>query len=403
MLAENRGPLYEVIARSVIVVPFQTLVIEMLQAPPMDESSDQSETVLTEKESLVSGLAKVAVSGKGPDSEAENDQALPNELLLSIMEQLAVSRRQKTLLQLMLANRTCHELGLPLILRRLVVNSFTKPDVFTDPAKARHVRELEILFIHHDDVMKRLLESVVPHIESISFYSSDSTTTSLVWRALKKYGSPALKRVDADLMRDAVQFFTQPRDLPASVRYFGLYMDAFARPGPILQMLDQRAPGLKEWELRSEYITELKKCPSLMGKLRHAMTSNFMNGVSKIVTEDRLKLRSLEISFQSIRAVDMTKISAIAVLEELILTNVETSGLLLIRAFPVGLKRLVLRGPLFTAQVRNCVDALRVHDNLLSLKEIVVETTRWRAESAGAREEVEFWKSLPSVTWILLD
>jgi hypothetical protein len=65
-------------------------------------------------------------SGPEPEAEIALDEpdpgpALPNELLLGVMDLLLEKGYKKTLAEMMKASRNCYFLGLPLLLRKLVL------------------------------------------------------------------------------------------------------------------------------------------------------------------------------------------------------------------------------------------------------------------------------------------
>lgn len=331
--------------------------------------------------------------------EEEPSPALPYELLLHIMKVLFDSGKKRTLATMGAASRDCHSLALPLLLKELTVNSFTDPTLFlTNPDRAKHVRRLEILYML-PSLLPELLEAVLPYVEVLSFHASSVADTSVVWRAAEKSSSPSLKTIEADLMGDAVSFFNVTKTFPASVKRLVLFLDSFARSANLLQTLDQRATGLVEWELHSEYVADVKKYPELVKKLKFVSTSGFMNNLSKIV-DLHASLRTVQVNYESIRTVDLAPLGRLNRVENLILRHFETAKLLDFPShFSPDLKTLTVRFTKFTAGLTPAgLAALRnkVVAEWNSLK-IVVEATEYRAEEREAQAEVAFWKSLGNV------
>lgn len=267
----------------------------------------------------------------------------------------------------------------------------------------------------------------MPRLQHLSFHVSSYSNIYLIWTALEKASSD-LVSLDMDLMGDSPSFFGKiDRSFPAGVKRIGLHLDAFARPSMLFHMLESSAPGLEEIELKSEFAnSDIYRRPLLVPKIRHAVTSNYMNGLAKISEATALRLRSLEVWFQKIRDVDLLQIGSLQ-LEHLLLRNVTTSTISKMGGLPNGIRKLTLLNPDFDARRRRRTAAVipaeentdNQHENRdvvetvspldllrskvvgFGVERIVIESSHWRINQASAQEEIEMWRSLPNVQIIV--
>lgn len=360
----------------------------------------------------------------------ETPQAfLPPELLLVVAEQLGRSKKnRKTIANLMMANKNCHDLVVAVLIRDLTIDAATftvdKLRAFIGPttalqpnqlSKFRHVKSLDLRFDAAPHLEARLLR-LCAHgsLEKLRYSASHASHHELV------FGHPD----DWPLLKQLILFARQTRSsyevASLAQQVTRLAWDPAYRPPPSLKRLElaiqeqrglpvsdmlatfEECASLEEWEDMSPWFPPerpLDKYPNLASKLTGiGLLASHMKDLQK---SNLPKLRRLAVYL----------ILADRALPELLnglqieqLTLMVSNSSTILGGLPAGLKVFEMIGARPTLELDSFESARKAIMDA-KLERFVVRF--FAAHRMGGREEADltareeaFWKSVHGVEWL---
>ncbi|KAI9012428.1 hypothetical protein DFJ74DRAFT_683844 [Hyaloraphidium curvatum] len=211
---------------------------------------------------------------------ADDAPALPNELLSMVTEVLGRRGWKATLLEFMLACKTMFVIGLPALVRNLVLGPGNErgPEKlallarFCDLGRGAapcFVRRLKLLpGITLSTERLEILEKVLAGVEVLDWKCRTSILTARIWKLLRN--APNLRWLRLSLLADAARGLDDAPDFPPSVRDFTLSLNIpdfeFRRlrdMGPLREMLAENAVNLERFHCESIWL--LSSRPTWIG------------------------------------------------------------------------------------------------------------------------------------------
>jgi hypothetical protein len=342
---------------------------------------------------------------------------LPWELLLAIMECLANHENaKKSLLEMMLTCRGAYELGLSPLLRVFGFQAGKHLDCIAaapiDLFGNNRLERMKDVWIVRSDALsgeqyRDLFLGVVPSLVSLRVEGDEEKTVFPLYDVLRATKGK-LKKLEFTIDAELADLTTSDCYLPPSIEtlhlHFFVIEDSSAEP--FEAVVRQQLPNLKHVWLTIE-------CPDSIGPLRHYPVFASKIDLLKTWAWTLLNLDARSCSqlprliivneYYEIEPCVHDHLHKFPSLEELDLCtfsgNYDWStadlALIILRA-PKSLKRLQMNGPKYNLPA---ADRNAVRQGLES-RQIRVEINFGAYEGTPEeKEEEEFWKSLPSVTW----